>query len=91
MLHDWPDADAVKILRMARSAIDRQGTLYLVEMMLDEVSGSGGLLDLNMLVMTRGAERTEDQFGLMLEKAGFRMQRVVSTGSVSSVIVATPS
>ena len=91
VLHDWPDEDALQILRMARAAIDRHGTLYLVEMVLDEASGKGGLLDLNMLVMTRGAERTEGQFGLMLEDAGFRMRRVVSLGSVSSVIEATAS
>lgn len=91
VLHDWPNEDAAQILRMARAAIDRHGALYLVEMVLDEVSGNGGLLDLNMLVMTRGVERTEGQFGLMLEEAGFRMQRVVPLGSVSSVIEATPS
>ena len=65
--------------------------LYLVEMVLDEVSGNGGLLDLNMLVMTQGSERTEAQFELMLKEAGFQMQRVVPMGSVSSVIEATPS
>ena len=58
-------------------------------MVLDEVGGNGGLLDLNMLVMTRGAERTEGQFRLMLQEAGFQMQRVVPMGSVSSVIEAT--
>ena len=32
----------------------------MVEMVVDESSGAGGLLDLNMLVMTGGAERTEE-------------------------------
>lgn len=91
VLHDWPDEEALQILRMARTVIEEHGTLYLVEMVLDEDSGNGGLLDLNMLVMTKGAERTEGQFGLMLEEAGFRMRRVVPLGSVSSVIEATPS
>ena len=91
VLHDWPDDDALQILRMARAAIEQHGMLYLVEMVLDEVSGNGGLLDLNMLVMTQGSERTEAQFELMLKEAGFQMQRVVPMGSVSSVIEATPS
>lgn len=91
VLHDWPDAAALQILRIARAAIEKSGTLYVVEMVLDEVSGNGGLLDLNMLVMTGGTERTEGQFRLMLKEAGFQMQRLVPMGSVSSVIQATPS
>lgn len=43
-----------------------------------------------MLVMTQGAERTENQYRQLLEKAGLRMQRVIPVGSVVSVIVASP-
>ena len=91
VLHDWPDAAALRILKRARAAIREDGVLYLAEMVLDETSGTGGLLDLNMLVMTQGAERTERQFRMMLEEADFRMQRVIPIGSVSSVIEASPA
>ena len=91
VLHDWPDGDSLRILRRARAAIVEGGTLYLVEMALDETGGAGGLLDLNMLVMTQGAERTERQFGRLLEAAGFRMQEVIATGAVNSVITASPA
>ncbi len=91
VLHDWPDGEALRILQQARAAIAESGTLYLVELVLDETGGSGGLLDLNMLVMTQGAERTERQFGQLLEAAGFRLQRVIAAGSVSSVITASPA
>ena len=91
VLHDWPDEASVRILRRARAAIGEKGTLYLVEMVLDETGGAGGLLDLNMLVMARGAERTGSQFGQLLKEAGFRIQRVTPTGSVVSVIEASPS
>ena len=86
VLHDWPDDHAVAILRRARDAMPRHGALYVVEMVLDDSSGAGGLLDLNMLVMTGGAERTEGQFRELLAKAHFEMRDVVPTGSVSSVI-----
>ena len=56
--HDWSDDDAVRILGRAGEAMSEGGTLYVVEMVVDESSGAGGLLDLNMLVMTWGAERT---------------------------------
>ena len=86
VLHDWPDADALRILRRAREATYRDGLLYVVEMMLDEKTGSGGLLDLHMLVMTGGRERTSKQFGDLLAEAGFEMIDVSPTASVSSVI-----
>ena len=86
VLHDWPDRDAVRILSRAREAMRSDGMLYLVEMVLDDATGDGGLLDLNMLVMTQGAERTEEQFGGILGQAGFRLMDVTETGAVSSVI-----
>ena len=86
VLHDWPDDHAVRILRRARDAMPKHGILYVVEIVLDNSSGAGGLLDLNMLVMTGGAERTEAQFKELLAKANFEIRDVVPTGSVSSVI-----
>ena len=86
VLHDWPDGDALRILKRARGAMDRNGMLYVVEMPLDEGTGAGGLLDLHMLVMTGGRERTVEQFGELLTSAGFEMIDVLPTGSVSSVI-----
>ena len=89
VVHDWPDSDELRILSRAREAMSRDDTLYLVEVVLDETTGDGGLLDLNMLVMTRGAERTERQFRDILVEAGFRLNEVIETKSVSSVLVAT--
>ena len=88
VIHDWPYHDALRILMCAREAMPKDGTLYVVEMVLDEETGQGGLLDLNMLVMTQGAERTVIQYRQLLEEAGFRMLRVIPTGSVVSVIEA---
>ena len=86
VLHDWPDEDAVRILHRAREALPGDGKLYVVEMLLDDASGAGGLLDLNMLVMTGGAERTREQYGELLGRAGFELLDVTPTGSVSSVL-----
>ena len=86
VLHDWPDRDAMRILRRAREAMPTGGTLYVMEMVLDDAAGGGGLLDLNMLVMTGGAERTEQQFRDILAEAGFSLLDVTGTGAMSSVI-----
>ena len=88
VVHDWPDSDALRILRRAREAMPRHGTLYAIEMVLDEETGMGGLLDLNMLVMTQGAERTERKFRGLLSEAGFGLVDVIETKSVSSVLMA---
>jgi hypothetical protein len=86
VLHDWADDDALRILRRAREAMPVGGSLYVAEMVLDDSSGAGGLLDLNMLVVTRGAERTEGQFSDLLAATGFELLDVAPTGSVSSII-----
>ena len=91
VLHDWPDDRTLAILRNARSAIDNHGRLYLMEMVLDEDSRSGGMLDLNMLVMTGGRERTRNQFEQILSSAGFQLANVIDTDRVSSIIVADPA
>ncbi len=52
VLHDCPDADAVRILRRAREAMGPGGCLYVVEMVMDEFLDNSGLLNLNMLVTT---------------------------------------
>ena len=86
VLHDWSDHDALRILRRAREAMPMDGTLYVIEVVLDDATGRGGLLDLNMLVMTRGAERTEKQFRDLLAQEGFGVLDVIETRSASSVI-----
>ena len=60
VLHDWSDEDAVRILDRAREVMPTGGTLYVIEMVLDDDTGAGGLLDLNMLIVAGGAERTEE-------------------------------
>ena len=86
VLHDWPDDEAVCILARAREAMPTGSALYVVEMMLEDITGAGGLLDLNMLIVAEGAERTVEQFRLLLERTGFELLEVVPTRSVSSIV-----
>jgi len=46
-------------------------------------------MDLNMLVLLGGRERTEEQFEHLFKAAGFRLERVIPTHSPFSVIEAT--
>jgi hypothetical protein len=50
----------------------------------------GPLMDLNMMVMTGGIERTEAEYAALLARAGFRLDRVATTKSPFSVVEAVP-
>ena len=80
----------MKILRNVQGAMAPDGRLVVVEMPI----ASGGppspasLLDLNMLVMLTGKERTPEEYGALFGKAGLRLSAVVPTHSPVAVIEA---
>jgi O-methyltransferase/methyltransferase family protein len=90
ILVDWKDAEALQILQNCRAAITPDGKLLVIEMTIpdDNNPSPGQLFDLNMLVMTGGQERTQSEYGALFAKAGFRLNRVVPTGSPFQVMEA---
>lgn len=91
ILHDWDDDQCRSILANVRRAIATDGRLVVVENVLPEVprpGEAGYLLDLTMMVMTGGRERTATEFAALLAACGFRMERVVETPVPLSVIEA---
>jgi O-methyltransferase domain/Dimerisation domain len=90
ILVDWKDAEALRILQNCRTAITPDGKLLVIEMTIpdDNNPSPGQLFDLNMLVMTGGQERTQSEYGALFAKAGFRLNRVVPTGSPFQVMEA---
>ncbi len=93
ILHDWNDEDSVRLLRSCRAAIEPGGRLLVLEMLVPEESRPdfSHLMDLNMLVMTGGLERTESEYRDLLARAGFRQERVIPTASPFSLIEARPA
>jgi hypothetical protein len=92
ILHDWDDERAIHILRTVRRAMRDDATLLVMESVLapGNEPHPGKLMDLDMLVMTGGRERTEDEFRAVFERAGFRLARVVPTHSPIAVVEAEP-
>ena len=90
VIHDWPDDDAVRILRNVRSAAAVGTHVLLVEFVIPEHSREfmGNWLDLEMLIALDAQERTADEFRRIFDRAGFRLQRVVPTASPFSVLEA---
>lgn len=89
ILHDWTDQEALKILKNLRSSLSSKPTarIYIIEKILDEEEGNGGLLDLNMQVMTGGTERTIKEFKRLLSFAGFTLTESVPLSEVSSILI----
>ena len=92
IIHDWDDERCIKILTQARRVIPASGKLLVIELVLPtgEESFFGKWLDLHMLVMAGGCERTESEFQVLLRAAGFEVARVVPTPAGPSVVEAIP-
>jgi hypothetical protein len=90
VIHDWDDSRAVTILRNCRKAMTKNSKLLLVDMIVpDDASPSfSKLLDLNMLVMNGGRERTIAEFCELLNAADYKITRIVPTLAPQSVIEA---
>lgn len=88
IIHDWPDDRAAAILRNCRTAARPGAKVVLVEMVIPPGNGPspGKLLDLEMLVIASGQERTEAEYAALLAGAGWRLTRVVPTTSPASVV-----
>ncbi|MGW2396279.1 methyltransferase [Kitasatospora sp. NPDC001664] len=92
ILHDWSDGEAARILsRVHEAAAVPHARLVLVETVLDrgEAPEVAALLDLTMLGMLTGRERSGEEWRVLLEGAGFRLDRIRETGGPMCVIEAT--
>jgi hypothetical protein len=86
VLHDWDDERAMRILRACRG-----GRLVIVEVLLPDraeaIAAAPGVLadpytlDLQMLLLTGGRERTLDEYRALLHEAGFELERVTPLDS----------
>jgi hypothetical protein len=90
IIHDWSEEQCLTILGNCRKAMKPNGRVLIVEMVLPagDTPHPGKLLDMVMLTMPGGRERTEAEYASLLVKAGFRLTRVVSTDSAVSVVEA---
>ncbi|KAJ5758010.1 uncharacterized protein N7511_006704 [Penicillium nucicola] len=78
VLHDWPDMQAVQILRRLRAAMGADSLLLINESVLPQsgVGLSAVLSDLHMMASYASLERTERQWRDLLEMAGFQLVKV---------------
>ena len=92
VLHDWDNERCVAILTKCRQAMAATGALLVIEMVLPEGNepSFGKWLDLHMLVMLNGRERTAEQYQKLLQAGGFDLTQVIPTPAGSSIVEARP-
>jgi hypothetical protein len=92
IIHDWAEPQAAAILNSLHRSMKSTARLILVESVIREGAGAdfGKWLDLQVLVLLGGRERTEAEFRALLSAAGFELEEVVATASPLSLLVAKP-
>jgi hypothetical protein len=90
IIHDWSEVQCLSILDNCRRKMKPTSRLLVIEMVLPigDAPHFGKLLDIIMLAIPGGQERTETEYRALLDKAGFGLERVVPTESVVSIVEA---
>ncbi len=92
ILHDWSDEKASLILANCRRAIRGDGTMLIMDAVIPEGDAPhlGKQIDLQMLILTGGVERTEKEWRRLLELSRFALNGVTKTGVQFDIIEASP-
>jgi hypothetical protein len=92
IIHDWDDDRAARLLSNIRKALEGKpdGRVLLIEAVIQPGNGPDvmKLIDMEMLLMPGGRERTAEEFAALFDRAGFALARVIPTESPLCVIEA---
>jgi hypothetical protein len=93
VIHDWDDEHSIQILESIRAAMRADGKVLIIELLIPpgNEASPAQLIDLNMLVMLNGKERTEAEYASLLEAARLKLDRLMTTCSPYVLLQASPS
>jgi len=93
IIHDWDDERSIAILRNIRKAMDPSGRVLIAEVVIapGNEPSFGKLLDLEMLVIPGGRERTSDEYRDLFAAAGFQLAGIHPTAAPPSIIEGVPA
>jgi O-methyltransferase domain/Dimerisation domain len=88
ILHDWGDERSVQILRRCRGAMGGHARLLVVDAVVPPGNDPhpSKIMDMLMMVLVEGQERTEQEFGELFQQAGLKLTKVIPTPSVLSIV-----
>jgi len=95
ILHDWDDDSSVRILTNCRRAMSPDAKLLIVERVLPRhaeaatEAANAFLSDLNMLLLSGGGERTEEEYRVLLAAADLQLRRAVGIGASQFLLEAS--
>jgi hypothetical protein len=92
IIHDWYDPECIKILRHCRAGIRPGGCLLVVDQVVPgrNEPAFSKIVDLEMLVLPGGMERTEQEFHELFAAAGFRLERVIPMPAPQCILEGVP-
>ncbi|HEV2033214.1 MAG TPA: methyltransferase [Candidatus Dormibacteraeota bacterium] len=97
IVHDWNDEKACAILASCRKAMGADARLILIEQVMQAHAENSAdaqrlfMLDVQMLVVLGGQERTEAEYGTLMQMAGLRLTRVLPVDSIYQLIEGVPA
>jgi len=88
VLHDWSDRESVDILNNLKARAPRGAKLLILEGVVQSKARNDLLIDIDieMLVMTSGHERSEREWRSVVSSAGMQLSRIIATGSFTSIL-----
>jgi hypothetical protein len=88
IIHDWPDAESIKILSAIRRAMSKRARVLIIETVVPDAPGPhlSKELDIAMMAIPGGMERTQEEYASLATKCSLRLERMVETQSPYSVL-----
>ncbi|QIS22149.1 methyltransferase [Nocardia terpenica] len=93
IVHDWPDARCVDILRRCGEAMAPDGRILIIDRIADSQSGDNqmtALMTLYMLTVMEGRERTSEEFAELIHIAGLTVENILPLAGDTTAIIARP-
>ena len=93
VVHDWAEPEATAILSAVRRAAPSHAKLLLIEALVPDTPGPdwAKIVDLTMLALVSGKERTRSEYQKLLVGAGFQLDRVIDVGQSTAILEAVPA
>jgi hypothetical protein len=90
IIHDWGDEESIAILKAVRQAAPPHAKLLLIESIVPDTPGPdwSKMLDIHMLTLLGGRQRTRQEYEVLLDSAGFCFGQEIDTGADIAILEA---
>lgn len=90
VIHDWADEQSVAILRSIRRAAAPGARVLVIEQIIPSDAGPhwSKMLDIHMLALLGGRQRTRQEYENLFDDAGWSFSREIDTGADISILEA---